>query len=141
MPTFIRYSCKRCASHIATQDAYHSIGEPFLICPKCNAISLISNNRNEWQLKSPVERFAFQSKVILFSILLGCGTGVLINELAKRYLQFSLGFFLSALAGTALWYLLMGSDMRRQIRESQARMLDPKYKDLLARLGIITSKE
>jgi hypothetical protein len=121
---------------MTTQDAYHSIGEPFLVCPKCNSINIIADNRTEWDLKPQREQFLFKAKVAFFSAFLGFGTGVLLTELSKRYLHLDSRYWFTAPIGAIAWYFLLGADLRRKIRESRSRMLDPKYKELLARLGL-----
>ena len=137
MPTFIFYSCPRCSSRMETQDAYQSVGSPFLVCDKCNSIFSIAKNRTEWDLKRPFQRGLFFAKVGFFSLLLGAGTGVLLSLVAKDFLAWTIPHWFTMPVGVVVWYWLLGSDLRRNIRESRARMADPGHRRILQELGLL----
>ena len=137
MPTFVHFSCKQCNSSLGTLDAYHSIGEPFLLCKKCNAINVISSTRNEWELKTDFQRMRFYGKAFFFSLVVGLGTGVFITEMLSRYANQSLSLFFSAPVGVGLWYYFFSADMRRSVRESKERMSNASYQNFLRSLGIL----
>lgn len=134
MPTYILYSCPRCGSHVDHQDAYYSIGEPFVICPKCNLPVDISNNRTEWELKTPIQRFGFQAKVIFISAFLGFGAGAIVSELIAPEVGIPLPLPITAAICTAIWFWILGRDMRQSIADSKSRMEDPRYRNFVTSL-------
>jgi len=110
-----------------------------MVCGKCGAVFSIAKNRTEWDLKTPMQRGLFVFKVLAISAFLGFGTGGLITELVARYLSAVIPLTLSGLIGAGLWCWILSNDMRRAIKESRARMMDHKYRQSLARLGLIGS--
>ena len=136
MPTIIAYVCPQCKSHLENQDAYHSIGPPFVECGSCNFSFSIEKNRTEWDLKTPTQQLLFKSKIILFSAFLGFGTGGFFTDIVAPHLGAQISMLFSVPCGVALWYWIMGRDMRREISESKERMKDHAYRHFLTDLGL-----
>lgn len=141
MAAFIFYSCPTCRAHIEIQDAYHSIGEPFVVCEKCSAVFSVAKNRTEWDLKKPMQRKLFVFKVLAISVFLGFGSGGIITEFLAPYLSAVIPMALSVPVGVGFWYWMLSDDMRAAIRASRVRMMDPKYRQSLVRLGIINDAD
>jgi hypothetical protein len=141
VPAFIFYSCPRCRTRIETQDAYYSIGQPFVVCKKCDGHLIIAENRTEWELLSPTQHFLHHARVVFFALWLGAGTGGLLAMLASELFQLSLTWWILSPAGIAIWYWIMSADLRRNIAESRTRMADKKYRKILEYLEIIPKAE
>ena len=130
MPTFIFYKCPRCHTQIETQDAYHSIGQPFAVCKKCDGHLIIAENRTEWELLRPIQHTLHHARVAFFSLWLGFGAAGILQLLIKEFLQQSVSIWPLAPVGIACCYWVMSADLRRSIKESRARMADKKYRKL-----------
>jgi hypothetical protein len=126
---------------LETQDAYQSVGPPFLECTSCNSVFSIAKNRTEWELKKPYQRVLFFAKVGFISTWLGYGTGAITSHIAKDYFAFDVSQMLSVPLGITIWFWMLGDDLRRNIRESRARMVDSNHLSTLAKLGIFSSEK
>lgn len=136
MPTYISYRCPSCKAHIELQDAYQSVGPPFVACNKCGKEFDVSKNRTEWDLKTPNRKVLFHLKVAFISVWLGIGTGLLLADVTTKYLSVQIPWFVAVPIGVAGWFWLLSADLRRNISESKARMRDPSYRERLRGLGI-----
>lgn len=137
MPTLIFYTCPKCHARIETQDAYQSVGPPFILCSKCGGIFSVAKNRTEWELKRPWQRRIFFAKVAFFSLWLGFGTGILLTLLAQEFLATPVSQWFAVPLGIGAWYWMLSADLRRNIQESRERMADPKHREILEYLGLL----
>jgi DNA-directed RNA polymerase subunit RPC12/RpoP len=138
MPTLIFYKCSKCKNSLGTQDAYYSIGQPYIICPICNTANIIAKHRNEWDLKTPIERLAERFMISLIAVLVGAGLGILCAEVIK-YFGFTHGyksyiFFIPLGIVGGYWHFFR--EFNRNIQESRARLKDNNYITVLKHLKL-----
>jgi hypothetical protein len=137
MPTLVLYSCGGCKKRIGAHDAYYSIGEPFIICPNCKTANLITKHRNEWDLKTPLQRADEYGKVAFVSIALGSSLGLLaayaLRAVAITHGYWSAYFLVPFGAALVFWGLF--SQLRRLIAESRKRLKNENYLAYLEKLG------
>lgn len=141
MATLIFYTCPKCRARIETQDAYQSVGPPFIQCNKCGRIFIVAKNRTEWELKTPWQRGIFYAKVGFISLWLGFGTGGLLTILGDEFLVKPFSWWFSMPLGIGAWYWMLSADLRRNIQESRERMANPKHREILEHLGLLTKTD
>ena len=134
----ISYKCSKCKSKMGvTHYASDPIGQPFLTCPNCQSINIIASERNEWKLMKPYHRWFFIGMNCFFCLFLGWGTGALFADILKHEFSINAPLYLIVSFSVIIWFLVLGSDWKRKIRESNERMQNKDYQDKLKVLGLL----
>lgn len=117
---------------------YDVIGQPFMICPMCKTVNTL-RDKNEWELKSGVSKAWFFFMMILMGVAYGFGGGLLISYLVVYFAfnrdkpdMLTFAIFTGVGVLSMFWYLVR--DFKKDVRESRARMADPKYRAVVLEL-------
>jgi hypothetical protein len=138
MATIIFYKCSSCRMSLGSHDAYYSIGEPFKACPGCNTVNVIVKSRNEWDLKTPSQRFKNRAHM-LFVLALVCGGVTLLASMGLEFLgvtKIKTAIPFCAPVGLFVGYIWIAGEFNRAIKDSRARMRDERYISILKQLKI-----
>ncbi len=141
MPAIALYRCSSCKKFLDALDANSTIGKPFIQCKHCQTFNVIADGRNEWSLMDSAGRFGVYARVVLVGAFGGGGFAVLITELQSRYYP---GLPIPFLPAAVVLVCLVGwwwwREVATVIAESNARMNDPAYVALLAKLGVLNRR-
>ena len=110
------------------------IGRPVHKCPQCEGF-IIDTDETEWELKSPEEKtnyFVISGwKSIVYSVALSLGARFLLKGLSF------IDYMVLWAAGCVVFLWIFIFSNCKDIQESQARMADPQYRELLKTLGLL----
>lgn len=150
MAVYVTRKCPKCKyAFERLSNDWIAFGDPRIKCPKCGQI-VLSSNIKEWKLRSPLERFwilfrhytfhnvAFTIGILMVIFLLIAFIPVLwgksYNDLFQGEFEtafwaiISLTVFVSVLTYRHKGFI-------NQIRESNTRMKDPEYAEMMLRLS------
>jgi hypothetical protein len=147
------YSCPKCGKlleFLVPKGPKGSIGvgEPFLICPKCNSYILKSDLANEWELMTKEQKSKVNKGIVLTVIYLGglwsgFGSILVLGLLFPQFLNLTVTlptFILFSTLGSIAHYSIYKKRITKEIQESNNRMSDPNYRQTLQQLGLLTKK-
>ncbi len=139
MPTYRSIRCGKCKKYLEYMGTpYDVIGQPFIICPTCKTVNILSD-KNEWELKSGISKAWFFFMMTLMGVDYGFGGGLLVAYLIA-YFAFdqdkpevqTVSIFAGVGILSMFWYLIR--DFKKDIGESRARMADPAYRAMVLEL-------
>jgi hypothetical protein len=148
MGVLIFYKCAKCNKKLGTQDAYDSIGVPFVICQACGGSNIIAKNRTEWALKTTWEKIEMYFQASFAVVAVGAG-GAMVVYLAGTFLMHYFGNYALpkmvdvpivggiAVIALPIAYVHFFRDLRKSIAASHERMRDPGYIKQLRDLNLI----
>ena len=133
--------CPHCRKTYEFGVDQRGIGSSLIRCPSCNDY-IIDKDNKEWELMDPVERvihfFIMSYSTILYAII---PAGIIL--LADSLIGFMpelpglWSLYVPYLIGLVIMILLSIWGINEQIRESNLRMKDPEYRELLKRAGLL----
>lgn len=134
---YTTYSCPHCSSKLARVQGYgYHVEKPFVSCPTCGQLVLMTSLRNEWELMSlGAKRFMYIRCVLQPIYYVGFPAPVYYSILGAKMNPYVFGVLLVSVI--LIWAYLNIRGLRALIAESKKRMSSPEYRSLLRQMGII----
>lgn len=150
MAIYVTRKCPKCKyAFERLSNDWIAFGDPRVKCPKCGQIVLFRNIK-EWKLRSPLERFwilfrhyTFHNIAFSFGILIAIYLllafipalwGKSYNDLFQGEFETIMWVILSSIIFTSV-LIYRHKGFANQIRESNVRMSDPEYAEIMLRLS------
>lgn len=134
MGMYVIKKCPHCQTVYEEGHESRGIGRPFRKCSQCEGV-IIDTDETEWELKSPLGKATYFLICGYTCIVYGTGF-LLVASFAFKGLS-TIDYMMLWAGGcvVALGVLIIVN--YRDIEESQTRMADPKYRELLETLGLL----
>lgn len=148
MGTYVKRSCGKCGGVLeGWATAYRSLGSPLAECPHCHT-HIRLRHQNEWDTMAPGEKFLHMISMLWTCAIWTFGVGFILPGAACLIYVLAFGdgektvgdlveiVLPAAAPPLALLGLAMAiAGVRRELRDSRARLENPEYARLLAQHG------
>ncbi len=141
MSVYVNLRCKQCKASLTGGYVadYNGIGEPIVVCRSCKTLNSHQNKCTEWALMSPTRKSLLMTRAVFNAAFYSVAL-FFVLFCASLWMEYDLpaqGIAGLGVLAALLCFIYRFAQLRRLIRNSDARMADETYTSRLRAVGLL----